>query len=140
MRTESIYPDTTGKPAFLDAYIIAVHSRAHEILRLEIMANGSELFSNVPLPALTNDRQSLKLSEQDSVWSILSDPLVSICVLETLKTSNPTILKKDGSVWQNGSYELTVECERVKEQLHLILLDDGNYVFWGNDGLRWGEE
>jgi hypothetical protein len=138
VRTECIYNDTTNKPAFEDALVLAVHCRANETLAFQIIVNNEKLFANVPACALTNSQNAVKLAEQDAVWSIFSDEHASICVLEGLKVANPcVVLNKDGSVWQNGSYVFTVEWERLKEQLHLIELEDGNYVFWGNEGLRW---
>jgi hypothetical protein len=140
-RTECLYDSTEGHAAFEDALIIAIHCRANETLRFQILVNSEKLFANVPACALTNSQAAVKLTEEEAVWSIFSDERASICVLDGLKLADPCIvLKRDGSVWQNGSYVLTVEWERLREQLHLIELEDGNYCFWGNEGLRWTSE
>jgi hypothetical protein len=130
----------TGQQYFQDATAFAISSRPNETLKFQILVGEGRIHSEVSVAALTNSKEAVKLSDEGCSYSVFSDDKVSVIVLEYLAGLGTCIVNnKDGSHWQNGQYVLTVEWENLKQQLHLIELDDGNYVFWGNEGLVWGQ-
>ena len=141
VRNDRIYDDTAGKPAFSDALILGVHSRTNEPLRLQLLVDNTQIFANVPVSALTNRTDAVKLTEPECVHGVFGDEKISIAIVDWLTKISPCqVLNRDGSVWRTGNYVLTVEWEKIEAQLHLIELDDGNYCFWGNEDLRWGSD
>lgn len=141
VRSEYLYEDMVGKPAFQDATVFALSSRPNMPLCFQAMIDNNSLFSNVPVAALTNRREAVKLAEDACIYQVFPDDNVSVVVLEYLTTlDNCRVYNKDGTYWQDGQYVFTVEWELLGEQLHLIELEDGNYVFWGNGGLEWGNQ
>lgn len=140
IRTEHIYDDMDGKPYFQDATAFAIFAKSNETLKFVVMIDGTRLVSNVSAAALTNDRQAVKLTDEACSYTVFPDDKVSVVVLEYLSTlNNCKVNNKDGTHWQNGQYVFTAEWDNIGEQLHLIAMEDGNYIFWGNEGLRWGE-
>lgn len=140
VRSEFLYDSMDGKPYFQDATVFAISCRQNETLKFQIIIGDGKIFSEVSVAALTNDREAVKLTDEQCNYASFPDDKVSVIVLEYLtKLGKCKIINKDGSFWQNGQYIFTVEWENVIGQLHLIELEDSNYIFWGNDGLEWGE-
>jgi hypothetical protein len=132
VRSKNLY----NEEVFSDATVFAVSSCVGEYIKLDIMSDN-KVYPRVPICMLINDRVAPVLTEADCVYDICPDGNIYVNVREYLaELSNCTIYKKDGSFWQQGMYIFTVEWEN-KLQLHFIELNDGNYCFWGNDGMSW---
>ena len=139
VRSEFIYDDMTGHQYFQDATAFAISARSNETLKFQILVGEGRIHSEVSVAALTNSKEAVKLSDESCSYSVFADDEVSLMRFEYLSGLGPCIVNnKDGSFWQNGQYIFSVEWENLKQQLHLIELEDGNYVFWGNEGLVWG--
>jgi hypothetical protein len=140
VRSEFIFDDMNGQPYFQDGTAFAISAKSNETLKFQIMVGEGRIHPEVSVAALTSRQEAVKLIDDACSYTVFPDDKVSIVVLDYLSTLDTCgVLNKDGSFWQNGQYLFTVEWDNLKKQLHLIGLDDGNYVFWGNEGLVWGE-
>jgi len=139
IRSEFIHDDMTGQPYFQDATAFAISVRSNETLKFQILVGEGRIHSEVSVAGLTNSKEAVKLSDEGCSYSVFADDKINVVILEYLSTLGCKVNYKDGAFWQNGQYVLTVEWENLKEQLHLIELEDGNYVFWGNEGLTWNQ-
>jgi hypothetical protein len=129
----------TGHQYFQDATAFAISARSNETLKFQILVGEGRIHSEVSVAGLTNSREAVILTDESCSYSVFNDDKVSVIVLEYLVGLNGCVVNnKDGTFWQNGQYVLTIEWENLKQQLHLIELENGNYVFWGNEGLVWG--
>src|SRR5271165_3760989 len=140
VRSEFIYDNMDGQPYFQDATAFAISSQPNETLKFQILV-GEGRIHTVSIAGLTNSKEAVKLSDEGCSYSLFNDDnddRVSVIVLEYLAGLGACkVNNKNGSYWQDGQYVFTVE--NLKQQLHLIELQDGNYVFWGNEGLVWGQ-
>jgi len=89
------------------------------------------------ISAIANSKIAPKIEEVDCVYSVCPSDDITINQYEYLSTlAACDVWKRDNTFWQSGSYMFTVEWSN-KFSLHLIELEDGNYIFWPSDKLTW---
>lgn len=141
VRSEYLYSLEEGFGYFTPATVFAVSSYPNETLKLQLIADDKVMFPNVPVCALANSRTAPKIEEEDCVFDVCPDENITIAQYDYLTTVEHCALwKKDGSFWQKGIYLFSVEWPKTKSQFHFIELEDGNYSFWSNERMTWGED
>lgn len=141
VRSEYLYSLKEGYGYFTPATVFAISGNAADSLKFQIITENNILFKEIPVCALSNDRTAPKLSEEECVATNCPDNelfVVEYDYLSTLRICG--IWKKNFTFWQKGSYIFTIEWPKNKLSLHLIELNDGNYVLWNNENITWGEE
>lgn len=140
VRSEYLYSLKEGFGYFTPATVFAISARAGETLKLQILADDSVMFSNIPISGVSNSKESPKLDEENCVYSICPNDNISIIQYEYLNTiQHCAIWNKNGSLFQKGIYMFSIEFA-TKELFHFIELADGNYSAWANEWITWGEE
>ena len=95
-------------------------------------------FQNIPVAALSNSKTAPRLNEEEVHITQCIDNNIIVYQLEYLLNINLCkVFKQNGDFWQIGNYLFTVEWPNIKQSLHLIELEDGNYVLWPNELLNW---
>lgn len=140
IRADYLHSHTEGQGYFSDATPFAIVSTVGEYLKFHIVSVHTTFF-NIPVNAITNSKTSPILSEDDaSFLTCPSDDVETIQYDHLTNVSHCGVWKQDGSFWQLGSYVLSIEWPRVKVNVHLIELEDGNYIVWDGDFITWGED
>ena len=141
VRSEYLYDLKEGFGYFTPATVFAISSCANEQLKMQLIANDKTMFSHVPVCALANSKAAPKLPDEECVFDVCSDNAATTTQYDYLiAIEHCGVWKKDGSFWQKGIYLFTVEWQKTKQQLHFIELEDGNYIFWANERITWGDE
>jgi hypothetical protein len=141
VRSEYLYSLKEGFGYFSPATVFAVSSCANETLKMQLIADDKVMFPHVPVCALANSKTAPKLTEEECVYAVCPDDVVLATQYEYLTTVESCgVWKKDSTFWQRGIYLFTVEWPKTKHQLHFIELEDGNYIFWANEKITWGDE
>jgi hypothetical protein len=123
---------------FASATVFALSSTKGEYISAQILVENQTLIGNIPISALTNNKETIKLDDKDCVYCACpSDNFIINCYEHLNSISICSILKSDNN--QCGTYILTCEWEN-KLQLHFIELEDGNYIFWPNDKIVWNND
>jgi hypothetical protein len=140
-RSEFLYELREGFGYFTPITVFAVSSLVNEPIRFQIMADDKVHVKNIPIHALSNSKTAPKIEEVDCLWASCPDNEVDVIQYEYMATVGICgVWKKDGAFWQTGNYVLTLEWIKTKTTMHLIELNDGNYVLWAPEHLTWGEE
>lgn len=140
VRSEFLYEHREGQGYFSDAAPFAISSITNEFLKFHIVSEHTSFF-NVPINAITNSKTAPILQEDVvSFFPCPDDQIETIQYEHLTNIGHCGIWKKDDSFWQLGNYVLTIEWTRAKQNLHLIELEDGNYVAWGSSHITWGED
>lgn len=141
VRSEYLYDLKEGFGYFGEGTVFAISSYPDSPLTFQVMVDNTTLFSNVPVFALTNSKTAVKLSEDESVFFNCPDEDVAVSQYEYLISINDCcVWKRDDTFWQKGSYLLTIDWWKSKKSLHLIELEDGNYILWPNEKITWGAD
>jgi hypothetical protein len=141
VRSEFLYDLKTGFGYFVPATIFSISIYKDEYIRFNLLADDQTLFNNIPINAFSNSKTAPKLSEDDCNFSSCIEPDCVLNQYEFLAAQeNCKVWNKDNAFWQNGIYILTVEFPISKSQLHLIELEDGNYISWSSKNITWAEE
>ena len=139
IRSEFLYSHKQGFGYFEDATPFAITSIPNGYLKLNIISNNMA-FNQIPLSGITNSKTSSELSEDECNFHNCILGSIFIVKYEHLDTiSNCSVWKKDNSLWQLGTYVFTI-CWENGEELHIIELEDGNYIAWANSHIVWGDE
>lgn len=125
----------------LPATVFAISICKGETLKFQAIVDDKTLFSNVQLSSLVNDKMSQILKEEDSIYFPCPEDNANILQHEYLSViEHCGVWKKDNTFWSKGIYVFTIEWQISKQQLHLLELEDGNYVFWPDEKITWGED
>jgi hypothetical protein len=139
-RSEFLYELREGFGYFTPITVFAITSVANEPIRFQIMADDKVHIKDVPIHALANSKAAPKVDEADCIWAHCPDNEVDVVQYEYLTTVMACgVWKRDNSLWQTGNYVLTLEWVKAKATMHLIELDDGNYVLWAPEYITWGD-
>lgn len=137
VRTEFLYDENKDRPYFVDAVVFAIDVSEKQPVRFSAMVNGESVFTDIPVCAIANSKEAPVLDEDDCVYEACSSSDAQVLTHEYLTTVNACeVFSKDGELWQDGSYVLTIAFAS-KGQLHLVEMSDGNYVCVGNESLKW---
>lgn len=140
VRSEFLYSLKEGFGYFTPATVFAISCIKNETIKFHLIIDDQIHISNIQTSALSNSKTAVKLQEEDCVFGICPEDEVIINQYEFLSNIGTcAVWKKDSSLWQKGNYLFTVEFSN-KVQLHLIELDDGNYIFWPSSNITWSEE
>jgi hypothetical protein len=140
VRSEYLYKLTEGHGYSSPATVFAISLSPNETIKLNILADDTTMFSNIPVCALMNSKAAREVPEDAAVFDVCPDGSAEVIQYEYLTAvEHCGVWKKDRSFWQKGVYLFSVEWQN-KEQSHFIELEDGNYVFWNNRHITWGEE
>ena len=138
-RSEFLYALKEGFGYFTPITVFAITSIHNEPIRFQIMADDQVHIRNIPIHAIANSKAAPKIEEADCIWAACPDNDVEVVQYEYLTTIGIcAVWKKDSTFWQTGNYVLTLEW--LNDTMHLVELDDGNYVLWSPTHLTWGEE
>lgn len=139
VRSEYLYALKEGFGYFTPATVFAISSYANDKLKFQILADDKTMFNDIPSCALVNSKEAPKL--EDDGFENCPDEYIAVIQHEHLLNINVCgIWKRDHSFWQKGIYILTVEWPKAKQQVHLVELENGNYVFWSNKYMTWGND
>lgn len=141
VRSEFLYSLKEGFGYFTPATVFSVSSYAGDTLKFQVIADDQILFPNVPVCALSNSKSAPKLLEEDCIYGPCPDDDIVVIQHEyLLAVGDCGVWNRDSSFMQKGTYMFTVEWTKVKQQYHLIELEDGNYILWSNEKITWGAE
>lgn len=141
VRSEFLYSLKEGFGYFTPGAVFAVSSYPGETIKFQVMIDDKILFSNVPVCALANSKTAPKILEEDCVYDVCPPGDIIVNQYEYLvSVEHCAVWERDGTLWRKGIYVFTVEWIDTRTQYHLIELEDGNYVFWPNDRITWGDD
>jgi hypothetical protein len=139
-RSEYLFRHTEGEGYSTPATVFAISLTPNETIKLNILADDTTMFSNIPVCALMNSKAAREVPEDACVFDVCPEGSADIIQYEYLSAvEHCGVWKKDRSFWQKGAYLFSVEWEN-KLQYHFVELADGNYVFWDNAYITWGED
>lgn len=139
VRSEYLYSLKEGFGYFTPATVFAISSRPNETLKFQILADDKTHFGDIPVCALANSKSAPKISEEECVFAPCPEEKFIVNQYEFLASIGICgVWKRDGSFWQSGTYMFSVEWEN-KFVLHLVELEDGNYILWPSDKLTWND-
>lgn len=140
VRSEYLYKLTEGHGYSSPATVFAISLIANETIKLQILADDTTMFSNIPVCALMNSKAAREVPEDACVYDVCPDSNAEIIQYDYLAAiEHCCVWKKDNTFWQKGVYLFTVEWTN-NTKYHFIELEDGNYVFWLNEKITWGED
>lgn len=123
------------------ATVFAISLIPNETIKLNILADDTTMFSNIPVCALMNSKTAREVPDDACVYDVCPEGNAAVIQYEYLTAvEHCAVWKKDNSFWQNGVYLFSVEFGNGGQQYHFIELEDGNYVFWANENITWGSE
>lgn len=127
--------------SFQEGAVFALSTVAGQDPSFNIMVNETSVFSNIPASALSNSRPAPKFEENDYSFNHCPEDNAQVITLDYLTNINAcNVWKRNKSYWQKGNYLFTLDFPNAREQLQLLELEDGNYIFWDNSLITWGEE
>jgi hypothetical protein len=140
VRSEFLYSLKEGFGYFTPATVFAISCTKGETIKFHVIVDDQLHVSNIQTSALANSKTAIKLQEEECVFALCPEENVIVNQYEFLSNIGSCVIwKRDGSLWQRGNYIFTVEFLN-KDQLHLIELDDGNYIFWPSSNITWSED
>jgi len=104
------------------------------------MVNDATIFSNIPICALVNDKKAPILSEEECIFDKCSDDNAQVISHEYITSIGVChSWKKNTDYDQPAIYLSTIHFPKTNQQMHLLELEDGNYVFAPDTHITWGE-
>lgn len=141
IRAEYLSQAQNNAGSFQEGAVFAISTVANQNPSFNVMVNEVSVFSNIPVAALSNSRPSPNFDDNDYNFSHCPESEASVAHLDYLTNINScAVWKRNKSYWQKGSYLFTLDFPNANQQLQLIELEDGNYIFWDNSLITWGEE
>jgi hypothetical protein len=141
IRAEYLNSSQNNIGHFQEAAIFAISTVAGQDPSFNVMVNEVSVFSNIPASALSNSRPAPKFEENDYSFNHCPENESSVIHLDYLTNVNScAVWKRNKSFWQKGNYLFTLDFPNANQQLQLIELEDGNYIFWDNSLITWSEE
>ena len=139
VRSEYLFDHKEGEGYFSPATIFSVSISQNEYPKFQVLIDDKTLFSNIPLQAISGSKLAKSLREEDCVYIQSADKDVVACVYDyLLSIEDCFVWQKNGEKFQAAKYIMTLDWYIAKEQLHLLELEDGNYVLWHNSLITWG--
>jgi hypothetical protein len=140
VRSEYLWSHKEGQGYFSDCTVFAISSIEGEHLQFSIMVDGKTVFPNIPISALTNDRAVAMVGDDQCSYARSPGEHISVISHEHLADIGVCgVWNRDGSFWETGTYMLTVQWSNG-QQVHLIELEGGHYIFWGDKHITWGDD
>jgi len=141
VRSEYLYDFKEGFGYFVPATVIAISSYPGDYLSFHILADDDRIFDKIPIAALSNSKTAPKLSNDDvNITKCVDKDIVVYQIDYLLNLNLCKVLRQDGNLWQIGNYLFTIEWINTKQSVHLIELEEGNYILWPNELLSWNME
>lgn len=139
-RAEYLYSSNESAHYFTPATVFAISSYPNQSLKFQILADDKVMMNNIPICALANSKDAPRITEEECVYYVCPNEYVVMNKYEYLAALGECgVWKKDNAFWQKGMYMFSVEWPNTKIVLHLIELEDGNYILWPNEKLTWAE-
>jgi hypothetical protein len=140
IRAEYLNPSPNNVGHFQEGAVFAISTVAGQAPSFNIMVNETSVFSNISAAALSNSRPSQKFDDDDYNFYNCPESDASVVHLDYLTNINScAVWRRDKGFWQKGNYLFTLDFPNANQQLQLIELEDGNYIFWDNSLITWGE-
>lgn len=139
VRSEFLFDHKEGESYFSPATVFSISISTDEYPTFQVIINDTSLFSNIPISAFANSKGVRPLEEQDYIYSQAPSINVIACVYEYISSIEDCFVwKRNYEKFQAAKYILTLDWYVEKQQLHLLELEDGNYILWPSELITFG--
>jgi len=134
VRSEYLHNSQDSFGLFSPATVYGISS-CKDNLFFHLLIDDTKNYNNIPVESLSNSKNAPVL-QREKTCNYLDEEIQIFQFDYLLNIGKCTVHNSDGSLFQAGSYVFTVEYSSGYV-IHLIELDDGNYMFCDNSLLNW---
>jgi hypothetical protein len=139
VRSEYLFDHKEGDSYFSPATVFSISISKDEYPTFQVIINDTTLFSNIPISAFANSKGVRPLEESNYIYFHAPNENVIACTHDYLSSIEDCFVwQRNAERFQAAKYILTIDWYLENKQLHLLELEDGNYILWPSELITFG--